>query len=30
MHDDPVVFALRDGVSLGLGLLGTITVMFAM
>ncbi len=30
MHDDPVVFALRDRVSLGIGLLGAITVFFAL
>jgi hypothetical protein len=30
MHDDPVVFALRDRVSLGIGLLGAVTVFFAL
>ena len=29
MHDDPVVYALRDRVSLGLGLLAAITVAVA-
>ena len=29
MHDDPVVFALKDRVSLGIGLLGAVTVWLA-
>jgi hypothetical protein len=29
MHDDPVVYALRDRVSLGIGLLAVITVAVA-
>ena len=29
MHDDPVLYALRDRVSLGIGVLATLTVILA-
>jgi len=29
MHDDPLVFALKDRISLGVGLLSAVTVLLA-